>query len=161
MSNTSRVASAGIAVVRATDGVVEVLVGHLGGPFWAKKTDGAWSFPKGLCHEGEHPIDAAWREFQEETGLSLAVERDRAHDLGTVSTSAKTVQLFAVLANPDVDAFAPGTFELEWPPRSGRRQTFPEIDRLAWADLNAARAMLSAGQRPFVDRIETWVTELS
>jgi predicted NUDIX family NTP pyrophosphohydrolase len=159
----TRYASAGVALVRVESGTVEVLLGHLGGPFWAKKTDGAWSFPKGLVDEGESAIAAAWREFHEETGLTIGQPDSAGHDLGTVSTSTKTIQLFAFLSETkvDLDEFVPGLFELEWPPRSGRLQSFPEIDRLAWTTLDDARTMLSAGQRPFVDRIETWLADLS
>ncbi len=149
--------SSGIAVVRLVDHRPQVLLGHLGGPFWTKKIDGAWSFPKGLVNDGEVPLNAAWREFEEETGLALDVDRYAAHDLGTMSSSAKTVQLFAVVADPDLTKFVPGTFDLEWPPRSGQLQSFPEIDRLAWVDLDAARPLLSAGQRPFIERIVTWL----
>jgi predicted NUDIX family NTP pyrophosphohydrolase len=155
-----RVASAGLAVVRRIDDRPQVLLGHLGGPFWAKKTEGAWSFPKGLVDEGEPVIDAAWREFGEETGLGLDVDRSAAHDLGVVSTSAKSIQIFAVIAEPRLNEFAPGMFELEWPPRSGRMQSFAEIDRIAWVGMDEARTLLSAGQRPFVDRLETWLTSL-
>lgn len=160
--------SAGIVVFRrppisnpATDGAAaEVLIGHLGGPFWAKKDDGAWSFPKGLIEADEDPLAAAQREFREELGFAVPdVSDDSAFvDLGTSSASRKEVRLFAVEADPDVLPFRPGLFEMEWPPRSGRSASFPEIDRIAWVGLDAAAAKLSAAQRPFVERLRALVS---
>lgn len=134
---------------------VEVLIGHLGGPFWAKKDDGAWSFPKGLLDVGEQPFDAAIREFREEVGFDVPGTPSHGDviDLGVVVGSAKSVHLFAIEADVDLSAFSPGVFEMEWPPRSGRSVPFPEIDRIAWTSLGDAEVRLSAGQRPFVERL--------
>ena len=136
---------------------VEVLIGHLGGPFWAKKDEGAWSFPKGLLEVDEEPFDGALREFREEVGFAVPgpPTRDDAIDLGVVIGSAKSVHLFATSADVDLSAFRPGMFEMEWPPRSGRTASFPELDRITWSSLDAAEARLSAGQRPFVARLRT------
>ncbi len=148
--------SAGIALLRATtaragDDGVEILIGHLGGPFWAAKDAGAWSVPKGAVEDDEAPLDAAYREFLEETGM--AVPPAPAVELGSVRTSGKTVHLWAVWADLDLDGFAPGTFELSWPPRSGRTITVPELDRVRWATLPDATTLLVQGQRPFLPRI--------
>ena len=136
---------------------VEVLIGHLGGPFWAKKDEGAWSFPKGLVEVGEEPFDGALREFREEVGFGVpgTPSRDDVIDLGVVVGSAKSVHLFAVEADVELSAFRPGMFDMEWPPRSGRSASFPEIDRIEWTSLDAAAARLSAGQRPFVEKLRS------
>jgi predicted NUDIX family NTP pyrophosphohydrolase len=145
--------SAGILVFRRVDGRTEVLIGHMGGPFWARKDDGAWSVPKGLIEDGEEPLAAACREFQEELGLPAP--DGEALPLGEVKQSGKTVTLWAVEGDLDPAAVVPGTFELEWPPRSGRTREFPEMDRVAWFGLDDARVKLVKGQRPFLDRLPT------
>ncbi|QWF83667.1 NUDIX domain-containing protein [Amycolatopsis sp. CA-230715] len=143
--------SAGILLYRRTAGEVEVLIGHMGGPFWAKKDDAAWSIPKGECDPEEAPGDAARREFTEELGLP-APEGDYA-ELGTVRQSGKAVTIWAVEGDLDPARVVPGTFELEWPPRSGKTQEFPELDRVAWVDLATAGEKLVKGQRAFLERL--------
>jgi predicted NUDIX family NTP pyrophosphohydrolase len=145
--------SAGLLLFRpdAADGV-EVLLGHMGGPYWARKDDGAWSVPKGEHDPDEDPRAAAEREFTEELGspppLGPQVE------LGTVRQRAgKLITVFARQADFDADEITPGTFELEWPPRSGTLREFPEIDRAAWFDTDTARRKLVPGQVEFVDRL--------
>ncbi len=160
--------SAGLVLHRriptASDGAgrpsVEVLIGHLGGPFWAKKDEGAWSFPKGLLEVDEEPFDGALREFREEVGFAVPgpPSLDDVIDIGVVVGSAKSVHLFAVSGDVDLSAFRPGMFDMEWPPRSGRSASFPEIDRIAWTSLEVAEARLSAGQRPFVARLRSRLT---
>lgn len=147
--------SAGILLYRvAPDGGVSALVAHMGGPFWAAKDDGAWSIPKGEYHpEEEAALDAAKREFREELGLA-APDRDYA-ELGTFPyASGKRVTVF-VADGADFEASDPvfGDFEMEWPPRSGRRQSFPEVDRIEWMPLDEARSRLVKGQRPALDRL--------
>ena len=128
-------------------GGLEVLLGHMGGPFWARKDDGAWSIPKGEYVPPESPADAARREFVEETGLPVPDGAWQA--LGEFRQSGgKRVTVFALDADLDLDGFAPGSFTMEWPPRSGRTQSFPELDRLAWLDLDAAGRALVRGQLP-------------
>lgn len=134
--------------------VIEVLLGHMGGPFWARKDDGAWSIPKGLPDTGEAPIDAARREFTEELGLGLP--HGELVDLGEIRQSAKkTVTAWALevaRGDPlDLDAVVSNTFDMEWPPRSGRQQTFPEIDRAAWFDIDTARRKVVSGQSRLFD----------
>jgi predicted NUDIX family NTP pyrophosphohydrolase len=144
--------SAGIVLFRRGSTGLEVLVGHMGGPYWEGKDDAAWSFPKGLLEDGEDGPAAARREFAEELGLP--VPDGSLIDLGEAQQrSGKVVNLWAVEGDLDVAAVVPGTFEMEWPPRSGRRQEFPEIDRAAWFPVDVARTRLVSGQRPFLDRL--------
>ena len=146
-------ASAGILLHRAGSGGVEVLLVHPGGPFWARKDAGAWSIPKGELDDGEDPRACALREFAEETGTALP---DGAlAELGSVRLkSGKQVLAFAVAGDLDPATVRSNTFELEWPPRSGRTRAFPEIDRAEWFGLEAARAQLNPAQAAFVDRLE-------
>ena len=144
--------SAGLLVFRRTPVGIELLLGHLGGPFWARRDEGAWSVPKGLVEPGEPDEAAARREFAEELGLPAPV--GAWLDLGeSRQSSGKTVRIWAVEGDVDLEAFAPGTFEMEWPRGSGRIQPFPEIDRAQWFDPTAARPRLVSGQRVFVDRL--------
>ncbi|WP_409427574.1 NUDIX domain-containing protein [Mycobacterium sp. SMC-11] len=145
--------SAGLLVYRpSADGGVEVLIAHPGGPFWARKDDGAWSIPKGEQPEGEDPWDTARREFAEELGLQPP-DGERA-DLGEVrQAGGKVVTVFAVGGDLDVTDARSNTFELEWPPRSGQRREFPEVDRVGWFSVPQARIKLLAGQRPILDRL--------
>ena len=134
-----------------------MLLGHLGGPYWARKHERAWGIPKGELDPGEAPRAAAAREFTEELGLP--VPAGEWHDLGEVRQSGgKVVRVWTIKADLDPAAVTPGTFELEWPPRSGRLQTFPEVDRVAWFGLDRARVVVIASQRPFLDRLEALVT---
>lgn len=144
--------SAGILLYRRSGpSGLQVLIGHMGGPFWSRRHEAAWSFPKGE-YDVEDPADAARREFTEELGLPVPPGPLLA--LGEVTQpSGKRLALWALEGDLDVDAVRPGTFELEWPPRSGRTQRFPEIDRAQWVDLDAARPLLVKGQRAFLDRL--------
>jgi predicted NUDIX family NTP pyrophosphohydrolase len=151
--------SAGVLVFRRSP-VPAVLLGHMGGPFWARKHEGGWSVPKGLVETEESPEEAARREFEEETGL--AVPEGRWHPLGEVRTSGgKLVALWAVEGTVDPSAFTPGTFELEWPPRSGTRISVPEIDQLRWWTLDEAETLLTTSQRPFVQRLRGLLAALA
>jgi predicted NUDIX family NTP pyrophosphohydrolase len=144
--------SGGIVLFRRGSTGLEVLLGHMGGPYWEAKDDAAWSFPKGVLEDGEDGPAAARREFAEELGLP--VPDGPLIDLGEAQQrSGKVVALWAVEGDLDVTAVVPGTFEMEWPPRSGRRQEFPEIDRAAWFPVDMARTKLVSGQRPFLDRL--------
>jgi predicted NUDIX family NTP pyrophosphohydrolase len=144
--------SSGLALYRRTPSGVEVLLGHMGGPFWARKDAGAWSFPKGEHDPGEAGEAAARREFVEELGLP--VPAGELLPLGSArQRSGKVVTIWALDGEVDLDAFAPGTFTMEWPKGSGRQQEFPEIDRIAWFGLEEAAVRLVAGQRPFLDAL--------
>lgn len=143
--------SAGILLYRRTAAGLEVLLVHPGGPFWAKKDVGAWSIPKGEYSADEDALAAAKREFAEETGLRLEGE---FLALGSFrQSSAKTVEVWAVEGDADAAGIASNTFAMEWPPRSGRMQDFPEVDRAAWfAAPEAARKILK-GQMPILDAL--------
>ena len=144
--------SAGILLWRRGDDGPEVLLGHMGGPFWAKKDDGAWSIPKGEHGPEEEPIDVAKREFEEELG-SLVPAADLVLLGEHTVTSSKRLTVWAAEGDLDAATCVSNTFTVEWPPRSGRMQEFPEIDRAAWFGLDAARAKLVKGQVPFLDRL--------
>lgn len=147
--------SAGLLLYRVTDAAPSVFVAHMGGPYWASKDEGAWSIPKGEYDpDAESALDAALREFEEELGVAPPPEPYA--ELGTFPySSGKRITVFVV----DGAAFEPGDFtfgefELEWPPRSGRKSSFPEVDRAEWMPLPDARAKLVKGQRPALDALE-------
>ncbi|BBY77079.1 phosphohydrolase [Mycolicibacterium parafortuitum] len=145
--------SAGLLLYRETGGGLEVLIGHPGGPFWARKDEGAWSIPKGEYADGEDPWLAAQREFTEEIGkppppgprIDLAPVRQ---------PGGKVVTAFAVRGDLDLDGAVSNTFTMEWPRGSGKVKEFPEIDRVGWFDVATAREKLLKGQRPILDALE-------
>jgi predicted NUDIX family NTP pyrophosphohydrolase len=142
--------SAGLLVYRLRDGVVEVLIGHPGGPFWARKDDGAWSIPKGEYAEDEDPWAAAQREFSEEIGLAPP-DGPRIDMAPLRQPGGKVVTAFAVRGDLDVSDSVSNTFELEWPKGSGRVRQYPEIDRVGWFSVAQARTKLLKGQLPLLD----------
>jgi predicted NUDIX family NTP pyrophosphohydrolase len=145
--------SAGLLLYRRRKGRIEVLLGHMGGPFWARKDERAWSIPKGEHPDAEDALAAARREFAEETGTRPP--DGPTLDLGEVRQSGgKRVTAWAVEGDLDPATVKSNTFQLEWPPRSGRRQEFPEIDRAGWFDLDTARRKIVKGQVALVDRLE-------
>jgi predicted NUDIX family NTP pyrophosphohydrolase len=142
--------TAGLLLYRVDGGVVEVLIAHPGGPFWARKDAGSWSIPKGEYDIGEEPWAAAQREFGEELGLP--VPAGPRVDLGEVrQTGGKVVTAFAVNADLDVAEARSNTFELEWPKGSGQLRQYPEVDRVAWVPVGTARIKLLKGQVPLLD----------
>ena len=144
--------SAGILLYRLREGEPEVLLVHPGGPLWSKRDEGAWSIPKGEFDEEEDAEACARRELVEELGA--APELGELIDLGTVRLkSRKVVQAWAAEGDFDPETLASNTFEMEWPPRSGRRQSFPEVDRAAWLSPALAREKLNPAQAAFVDRL--------
>ena len=146
------VLSAGLLLYRPRAGALEVLIGHPGGPFWARKDDGAWSIPKGEYARGEDPWQAARREFAEELGCPAPA--GEPVDLGVVKQpSGKILAVFALGADLDIGGFRSNTFALEWPKGSGRLQEFPELDRVAWLPVEQARVKLLKGHRVFLDRL--------
>ncbi|MER6858882.1 NUDIX domain-containing protein [Streptomyces pilosus] len=144
--------SAGLLLFRHTGQGVEVLLGHMGGPFFARRERGAWTVPKGEYDPGEPAWEAARREFEEELGLPPP--DGQALPLGEVRQSGgKTVTAWAVEADLDPATAVPGTFEMEWPPKSGRMRKFPELDRVAWFPLDRARDVIVSAQSAFLDRL--------
>lgn len=145
-------ASAGLLLYRQRDGILEVLLVHPGGPFFRRRDDGAWSIPKGEVGIDEAGIDAALREFAEELGGPRP--RPPFVPIGSIrQPGGKTVHGWAAQGDFDVSRLVSNTFEIEWPPRSGRLQRFPEIDRASWFDIDHARRMIHPAQAPFLDRL--------
>jgi len=144
--------SAGLIVFRRTDTGPEVLIAHMGSPWWAKKDFGAWSIPKGLIEEGEDPLAAAKREFSEELGLP--VPDGDFIQLGAIEQhNNKSVAAWAVEADIDASQIKSNTFKAEWPPRSGKTQDFPEIDRAQWFSLSEAVKRVVRGQAELFKRL--------
>ncbi len=144
--------SAGLLLYRVEHGSVEVLIGHPGGPFWAKKDDGAWSIPKGEYVEGEEPWRVARREFEEELGKPPP-DGPRIDFPPLKQPSGKIITAFAVRGDLDLADSVSNTFTLEWPKGSGSVREYPEIDRVDWFSVPAARSKLLKGQRPLLDRL--------
>jgi predicted NUDIX family NTP pyrophosphohydrolase len=143
--------SAGLLLYRRAARGIEVLLVHPGGPFWARKDLGAWSLAKGEIEPGEEPAACALREFEEETGTRL---EGAPVPLGEVrQAGGKVVVGFALEGDLDADAIESITFEVEWPPRSGRRRSYPEVDRAGWFMLDEARQKLNPAQAAFLDRL--------
>jgi predicted NUDIX family NTP pyrophosphohydrolase len=143
--------SAGLLAFRRRE-AIEVLLAHPGGPFWRKKDDGAWTIPKGLVEPGDDLVATARREFTEETNLTASGDMIPLAPVN--QKNGKAVHAFAFEADFDLGVFASNTFELEWPPKSGRRQHFPEIDRIAYFPLPTAATKLIAYQRPLLHELE-------
>ncbi len=144
--------SAGLLLFRHADHGLEVLLGHMGGPYFARRDAGAWSVPKGEYEPDEPAWDAARREFQEELGLPPP--DGEAVPLGEVrQANGKIVTAWAIEADFDPATIEPGTFTMEWPPKSGRLQEFPEVDRVEWFGLDRAREVMVKGQAEFLDRL--------
>ncbi len=144
--------SFGLLPWRTRSDGLEVLLAHMGGPFWARKDARAWTIPKGLPEDDEDPLETALREFTEELGLPAP--STGFVELGEITQrNGKVVRAWAVQHDLDPDAITPGTFTMHWPPRSGRFQSFPEVDRVRWMRPNEAREMVVAAQSAFVDRL--------
>jgi predicted NUDIX family NTP pyrophosphohydrolase len=149
--------SAGILLYRAQGDDLEVLLVHPGGPFWAKRDEGAWSIPKGEYLDGEDALAAARREFEEELGSPPP--RDGAVDLGEIrQKSGKVVRAWALAGDLDESAMVSNTCMVEWPPRSGRQIEIPEVDRAEWFDLETARLKINPAQAALVDRLAELVS---
>jgi predicted NUDIX family NTP pyrophosphohydrolase len=138
-------------IYRRVDDEVELFLAHPGGPFWAKKDEGAWSIPKGVCEGDEDPLAAAKREFEEETGLVVTGE---LMSLGSFKQpSGKVIEAWAVEQDLDPNALRSNLFSMEWPPRSGRMAEFPEVDRAAWMRPEEALRKVTRGQRPIIEEL--------
>jgi len=143
--------SAGLLLFREASAGLEVLLVHPGGPFWAKKDKGSWSIPKGEFTDDEEPLAAAKREFEEETGVAPAgnfIPLDPVRQPG-----GKLVLAWAVRSDFDPSCLKSNSFSIEWPPKSGSQQEFPEVDRAAWFDLRSARLKILEGQAPLLDQL--------
>jgi predicted NUDIX family NTP pyrophosphohydrolase len=149
--------SAGLLLYRRTGAQsFEVLLAHPGGPFWKNKDEGVWTIPKGEYEEPEEPLAAAQREFAEETGREASPPFQPLGE--AVQKSGKRILAWAFAGDFDPAQLRCNTFEMEWPPRSGRMQAFPEIDRVAWWAPEAARRMINPAQAVFIDRLEAFFT---
>lgn len=144
--------SAGILLYRVVGENLEVFLVHPGGPYWAKKDDGSWSIPKGLFEAGEDPLAAAKREFLEETGFNIMGAFIALTPLK--QPSGKLIYAWAVEGNINVEAIKSNTFSMEWPPRSGKEQSFPEVDKGGWFKISAAREKLLKGQTGFLEELQ-------
>ena len=144
--------SAGILLHRLRGSGIEVFLVHPGGPFWAKKDAGAWSIPKGEFEAGEDPLEAAKREFKEETGF--AVEGNFIELTPVKQPGGKVVYAWAVMGDCEAESIKSNTFSLEWPPRSGKRKEFPEVDRAGWFTPEVAREKISKGQLNFLEELK-------
>ncbi len=143
--------SAGILVYKYIDGKLYVMLSHPGGPYWIKKDNAAWSIPKGLVEENEEVLDAALREFEEETGVKVDTN---LIELGTIKQSSqKMVTVFATNKDVDTNKVTSNTFEMEWPPKSGNYQEFPENDRSQWFDIKTAKVKIFKGQIGFLEKL--------
>ena len=143
--------SAGLLMYRHAGGVLQVLLAHPGGPFWRGKDEHAWTLPKGEYEDGEPALAAAQREFGEETGFAVTPPFTSLGEV--VQKSGKRITAWAFAGEGDPAALRCNSFEMEWPPRSGRMQSFPEIDRVEWFDLDTARQKINPAQRPLLDRL--------
>ena len=149
--------SAGVLIYRRQGGKIEVLLVHPGGPFWSARDAGAWSIPKGEYGDDEEPEAVARRELLEETGWTLHGELT---PIGTITQGGgKIVNGFCAEGDFDVATLVSNNFEMEWPPRSGRRQSFPEVDRAAWFPLDEAGEKVNVGQRAFLDRLAAVISQ--
>lgn len=149
--------SAGILLYRRRNGPVEVFLVHPGGPYWAGKDGGAWSIPKGEYRKGEDPLATAQREFHEETGTRVTGSFRPLTPL--TQPSGKVISAWAVEGDLDPETVRSNTFLLEWPPHSGKKQEFPEVDRGAWFDIPTAHLKLQSGQRGFLDQLRQLLNE--
>jgi len=146
--------SAGILLFRRNGGEAEFLLVHPGGPFWAKKDAGAWTIPKGQIEAEEEPRACAIRELEEELGPAPVLDPERLIELGSIKQKAgKIVEAWAAEAEFDPATLASNTFSMEWPPRSGSQQEFPEVDRAGWFDLSSAREKILPAQAELLDRL--------
>jgi len=149
--------SAGLLLYRRRQGNLEVFLVHPGGPFWAKKDEGAWSLPKGEHGDDEDPLDAARREFKEETGFTAQGPFQSLTPLK--QKSGKLVEAFACEGEADPEKLRSNTFPLEWPPHSGKHQEFPEVDRAAWFSLKEAKKKIHPGQKGFLEELSELLEE--
>ncbi len=143
---------------RRSKNIIEVFLGHAGGPFWAKKDDHAWSVPKGEIDDHEDPLTAAKREFKEETGFEVSGQFIELKPFK--QPGGKIIFTWAVESDLDASRIQSNTFKMEWPPKSGKYRDFPEIDRAAWFSLDTARKKIFKGQLPVLEQFEKLISEI-
>jgi predicted NUDIX family NTP pyrophosphohydrolase len=146
------IVSAGLLLYRKRGGSLQVFLVHPGGPLWSKKDAGVWSIPKGLVDQGENPLEGAKREFQEETGFTVSGQFIPLRPVKL--RSGKVIQAWAIESDCDPGMIKSNTFSMEWPPRSGRQQEFPEVDRAAWFDIEEAKQKINHGQAGLLEELE-------
>ena len=146
------IVSAGLLLYRTRGGRLQVFLVHPGGPLWSKKDAGAWSIPKGLLDQGEAPLEGAKREFREETGFTASGQFIPLTHVRL--RSGKVIQAWAVESDCDPALIKSNTFSMEWPPRSGRQQEFPEVDRASWFDVEEAKQKINPGQANLLEELE-------
>ena len=151
-NNIMPIISAGLLLYRKRDRSLQVFLVHPGGPLWSKKDAGVWSIPKGLVDQGENPLEGAKREFQEETGFTASGQFISLRPVKL--RSGKVIQAWAVESDCDAAEIKSNTFTMEWPPRAGRRQEFPEVDRAAWFDIEEAKQKINQGQAGLLEELE-------
>lgn len=150
--------SAGILLYRIGNDAVEVLLVHPGGPFWAKKDEGSWTIPKGEFADGEDPLEAALREFREETGMELSGNFDELSPVR--QKTGKMVYAWALRGDVDAAKIRSNTFDIEWPPKSGRKQSFPEIDRAAWFGIEEAKRKINERQIALIEELARMLSKI-
>lgn len=149
--------SAGILVYKFEGEDLKILLVHAGGPFWEKKDEAAWSIPKGLVENEENVEDAARREFHEEVGTLID---NKLYELGSVKSGSKQICIFVCEKNIDISNFKSNYFEMEWPPKSGKMQSFPENDKAEWLSIDDARKKIFKGQLPFIDKLLKYLKDM-
>ncbi len=147
--------SAGLLLYRSQSDLTELFLVHPGGPFWAKKETGAWSIPKGEFEESENPLQAAKRETEEETGVVVAAPDDNFIELSPVKLkSGKIIFAWSIEFNEKMPKFQSNFFEMEWPPKSGKKASFVEVDKAAWFSIDEAKKKITAGQLPLIEELQ-------
>jgi predicted NUDIX family NTP pyrophosphohydrolase len=144
--------SAGLLIYRQKAKILEVLLVHPGGPFWAKKDEGAWSIPKGELNDNEDPLTAAIREMKEETGITVSGDFTELQPVK--QKSGKWVQAWAIKSELNIDHIKSNEFEMEWPPGSGKKKSFPEIDKAEWFGITLAKKKIIEGQVPLIEQLQ-------
>jgi predicted NUDIX family NTP pyrophosphohydrolase len=157
MASKIKKQSAGILLYRSSDPETEVLLVHPGGPFWKNKDDGAWTIPKGEFEESEEPLAAAIREFKEETGFVIQGEFKALDPIQ--QKAGKVVYAWAIEGDIDAAKVKSNFFEMEWPPKSGKKQSFPELDKACWFTLSKGREKINAAQAPLLDQLSEMLTK--
>jgi predicted NUDIX family NTP pyrophosphohydrolase len=152
--------SAGLLLFRYRDDLIEVFLVHPGGPYWVNKDLGSWSIPKGEYEQNENPLEVAKREFEEETGSPLNAQDGKFIRLRKIKQpSGKVITAWAIEADCNAESITSNTFSIEWPPKSGKMQEFPEVDRAEWFSMDSAKEKIIKGQRGFLEELQKLIAE--